>query len=850
MRDEDERIAGRAVEQGLLKREALDACRRTAEELRALGIEKGLLEIVVDHHHLTAEQAAGLRGGGRSAGDGVSAIEKTMNLAPEDLRAIVATGSAVAPAEGTLDLDASELAEVVARAGGPPAEAPAPAPAVPEEAPAEDDEEESAPPEPDVEDVSGSASGSAAPGSSVSGSTSFPSTGTRRQRATEMNQLTGETLGGCRLEEKLGQGAMGTVFRARHLALEKTVAVKLLNPSRFYEKRQVERFFREARSAASIEHQNIVSVQDVGQEKGLYYIVMQYIEGESLQDRIRREKKLSIEEAIRIAIDVAKGLSVAHGKGVVHRDVKPANILLTKEGEVKIADFGLAYRGDNDGTVTNGMEVLGTPAYMSPEQIDGRQVDHRADLYSLGVTLYYLTTGKKPFEGATPMEVLLKHMSERLVPPTQIDPRIPRALGQVIERLMAKDVENRYGSADELMKDLSEIRDGGKPKVVVAMEDYIQRMEELATETADPKSRHPLAAAVVSGLVAAVCAILFTVALPDMKAATPAFVAPGNPLDEEAGRAFAAADEFARQNPSALEEATKLLTKIATDYESVPPWPTKARSRIREIERRYDDLAREKTGEGLARASHLAGSGDPGAALLALSRLDPVWRKGAVGSQIEAARQRYLADLIRTTGMTFVPEGTFLAGEDRHEEHLPAFFVDVTEVSNRDYAKFVAATGRPAPPGWPDGRPERGREDEPVVGVTYEDAEAYATWLGKRLPTALEWEKAARGTDGRAYPWGEEFRQEAANCASLPGTGKLVPVTACPTGRSPFGCLNMAGNAFEWTSTFEPRTGNVVVKGGAHETYKENVRPWVSLPVPPDHADPARPVGFRCAKDP
>jgi hypothetical protein len=342
-------------------------------------------------------------------------------------------------------------------------------------------------------------------------------------------------------------------------------------------------------------------------------------------------------------------------------------------------------------------------------------------------------------------------MRERLVPPTQVDPAIPKPLGLAIERLMAKDRQNRYPDAEHLIADLQSIREGGRPEIVVTMEDYIKRMEDLAREELVPVPRRaPLAAAIVSGVAAAVCAILFTVALPEVKVTTAERSLRVDPIEASAGKAFEAAGKFATTNPSSIREVKELYERIAKEYSG--EWSTKARAKIRDAERAYDELARSKTRPVLARAAELAGTDDLEGALVALGDIPVAWRAEQAGLAVTAAANRYLDLLRRKRGMTFVPGGVFLAGADRHEEHVPAFFIDVREVSNSDYARFVDATGYAPPSGWPKGRIPAGREEFPVVGVSFRDASAYAAWLGKRLPSAIEWEKAARGTDGRSYP--------------------------------------------------------------------------------------------------
>jgi tRNA A-37 threonylcarbamoyl transferase component Bud32 len=266
--------------------------------------------------------------------------------------------------------------------------------------------------------------------------------------------LLGSILGDCLLDLRIGRGAVGSVFKADHIALHRVVAVKILNPSLFYLKRHVDQFFREARSAATLEHEGVVAVYHVGQERGLYFIVMQYVEGETVADLIEREGRLSVPEALRITTEAARALAVAHENDVIHRDIKPSNLLLTKRGRVKVADFGLASRISETQRPSGRSEVAGTPFYIPPEQISGGSVDQRADLYSLGVTLYFALTGQRPFEGDTPKEVLIKHLTQAPVPVNEIDPSLDPGLTDLIQRLLAKKPAARPDSASDLVHEL------------------------------------------------------------------------------------------------------------------------------------------------------------------------------------------------------------------------------------------------------------------------------------------------------------------------------------------------------------------------------------------------------------
>jgi serine/threonine protein kinase len=271
-------------------------------------------------------------------------------------------------------------------------------------------------------------------------------------------------LGDYRVVEVIGRGGMGVVFRALDRCLQRHVAIKVLDPHFAQDEVARQRFFREARAAAAVTHENVVAIHQVAVEekKNLPYLVMQHVSGESLQDRLDRGPKLTVGEILRIGAQAAAGLAAAHSQGLVHRDIKPANILLVKlEGNagdslatVKITDFGLA-RAAQDVHLTQTGFVAGTPLYMAPEQANGEVIDHRTDLFSLGSVLYAMCTGKPPFEGSTPFAVLQRVTQEVPRPIHSVNPEIPEPLVAVIDKLMAKKPEDRFQSAVEVAAILS-----------------------------------------------------------------------------------------------------------------------------------------------------------------------------------------------------------------------------------------------------------------------------------------------------------------------------------------------------------------------------------------------------------
>src|SRR5438874_3901385 len=271
-----------------------------------------------------------------------------------------------------------------------------------------------------------------------------------------MTTLLGTTLNGrYRLEARIGAGGMSTVYRAFDETLQRPVAIKLMNREVASDSAQLERFRREARAVAQLSHPHVVGVIDAGEDEGRPYIVFECVEGETLKERIRRHGRLPVSEAVAYAIEIARALGCAHARGIVHRDVKPQNVLIDPEGSAKVTDFGIARRGDEDGLTADG-RVLGTTDYVSPEQALGHKVTGQSDLYSLGVVLFEMLTGQVPFTGENQVAVAMKHVREQLPDVQAKRPEVSAALASVLDTATAKRMADRYSSADELITDLED----------------------------------------------------------------------------------------------------------------------------------------------------------------------------------------------------------------------------------------------------------------------------------------------------------------------------------------------------------------------------------------------------------
>jgi len=594
-------------------------------------------------------------------------------------------------------------------------------------------------------------------------------------------------IAGFRLLKRVGRGGMGTVYRARQLSVDRIVAVKILRPRLAQSRAFIKRFKEEAWAAAKLNHPNIVQAIDAGEKGGYYYFAMEFVDGETLHRLMLREGVIEEERALRIARDVARALAHAQQHNIVHRDIKPGNIMISSDGVTKLCDLGLAqYQPEDEGGTRRGAAV-GTPYYISPEQARGElDVDGRSDIYSLGATLYRAVVGRPAFNAPTPAEILSQHIKAPLPWPQDHNPELGENICYVIAKMMAKKPQERYQSADELGEDIDRVLLGEAPKSsVVQLEVPPARL-----------SREERAA----------------------KALTTARIR----------RKKEAVQQFA--------EIREIIDRVAAE-QSMPPHAV-----VRLLRGNLDESQAEtflKYGVIL-----LAERRFP------LARAE--FRRAAkLGADVSEFMDK-LDALGAPPGMVYVPGGEFISGAPDKTKtlKLPAFYIDANLVTNRKYHDYMRATGAPAPGHWLDRNIPQGMEDHPVVNVTWDEAKAYAEWAGKRLPTIAEWEKAARGSDGQRYPWGNEFDPLRCNTRES-GIGGLTVSARYRRSASPYGCHDMIGNVVQWCENGgdvpgENVTGRAVC-GVSWQDSGEDTGCW--------HIEfrkqrrRSRKCGFRCAKN-
>jgi formylglycine-generating enzyme required for sulfatase activity/predicted Ser/Thr protein kinase len=700
-----------------------------------------------------------------------------------------------------------------------------------------------------------------------------------------MRLTTGTRVRRYQIEAPIGAGGMGEVYLARDTELGRSVALKILPHFEGDADERVARFLQEAKAATALNHPNIAHLYDAGEENGIRFMAMEYVEGQTLRERTIG-RAMSIDEALDIAIQIASALASAHGQGIIHRDIKPDNVMLRPDGYVKVLDFGLAKltaTSSTDATMpvhTNTGVVMGTVHYMSPEQLRAEPVDARSDVFSLGVLMYELVAGRRPFESASPSGVIAAIFMDEPPPIANVPPTV----NAILRKALAKKREDRYASAGEMLAALKEARGTGRI-----------RSGDVPTQALTaimPAERRPIRRIVTIAIVAAVAAILAAVAIhiaihqrsvDRARAALPRIerlteekkffeaydlassVAPLLPGEERLTRSLdrICAELTVKSNPGG---ATVYLRRFVANGEA--PRAKIGTTPIEKLRVPQGEYLLTVEKQGFETIEHPIS--------LVPVQFDNRWL---------AANPLTVEETLRTdtpTGMVFVAGATRRLGGSNRPTDMPMtvedFFVDKYEVSNRDFARFIAAggyrrpelwkndfvandgrtltfaeaiaqlhdtTGLPGPRGWANGNFPPGRDNYPVSDVTWYEAEAYAEWTGRKLPTIFEWDVAARPKDyaatGYLMPWGPAYADVNLR-ANFRGQGPM-PVDSLPFGGSPSGAQNMAGNVAEWCRN-ELHHGHAS-RGGSWDSAAYQFQQYAAYP--PFYSAPN--VGFRCVKE-
>jgi formylglycine-generating enzyme required for sulfatase activity/predicted Ser/Thr protein kinase len=649
-------------------------------------------------------------------------------------------------------------------------------------------------------------------------------------------------IGKYTISGEIGQGGMGVVYCAHDPFIGRKVAIKTIRLDILQhaagKEEALKRFLREAQSVGNLSHPNIVTIYDVGEDEGLIYIAMEYIEGHSLEDLLKQNKRFSLDEITQLFSQIGAALDYAHQKGIVHRDIKPANILVDQNQRVSIVDFGIARTASS--TMTQTGMFMGTPRYMSPEQISGKKVDNRSDIFSLGAILYELLTQCNPFEGESITTVIYKVMHAELRPLSDFNKQLPLGLDGVIKKALARDVDARYRTCRELLDDLKKYSLAkGKADTLKEGHGKIQETQLLdapamAVAPLPVKNRRPLFAVLVA-MIAVLGVIMGIILFGGRKNAEPA--AGGGfstALPSVAGSAGPAkeksADPLSKTDSKNMDVKTEILP---------PP----------EIKKNRKTIAAQTTVE----------------------------KPEAEPEQLTASSTRNAKGfkeqiLFNRTIMVHIPAGDFTIGspsgqgnDDEYPAHkvfINDFWLGKYEVTFEQYDFFCRETGHPQPAdeGW-------GRGNRPVINVSWDDAQAYCQWLTKktgrnfRLPSEAEWEKTAR----EKYPWGRS--EPTVDKVNMKGDGDgfpfSAPVGSFPLGESHYGVMDMAGNVWEWIADWYgaqyfqksarrnplgPASGsNRVVRGGSWKNGPDLIRSANRSSEQPDRR--LNVLGFRVAMD-
>lgn len=632
----------------------------------------------------------------------------------------------------------------------------------------------------------------------------------------------GQDVGDFKLISELGRGGMGVVFLAEERTLERLVALKFLSFASIGVSDNVARLRREARLVAKLTHPSVVKILRFDEFDSTVFIAYEYIEGSDLSHLIAEKKGLTrdIRQAARCLADIADALHHAHQNKIVHRDVKPSNILVDLKQRGYLTDFGLA-TAEFEAGITRTGALAGTCQYMSPEQAAARtaSIDYRTDIFSLGVVLYELASHRPPFRGDSNPAILNSIINDEPEALRSLNPTVPRDLELICAKAMQKRPEDRFLTAADMATDLRRFAEGDA--IVTRAPTPWTQLKAYARKN---RARLLQVSAVCTALAAG---IWFGYILPRANLAVVAVSAPDN----------------ATTDALALDPATGEYVPLRTlgrgQVEARLP-PGHYRFRIASDDGAFAELSREVTLE------------------------QPV--------RIEGAR---LAKPDELSNMIPIAAGPFTGGLGPYTEQWPrqvydghGFYIARHEVTNAEFRRYMDATGNPGPRYLTD-RYDPALARRPVVRVTWYQARDYAEWAGARLPTRLEWDRAARGVDGGLYPWGEDNDLQADVCVgkieerpNADGWFEAYAASACDVGSSRFdvnadGLTDVLGNALEWTDTPDSRmvNGEIVLvpeerlTQGSHWWRKREDATLASLE--PFRADvPAQRfhTGFRIAK--